>query len=64
MINTVRDLALDHNRLSSMSTSYVENFVIAIARMEIDDEEVWASLAAYLEERCETCSKRNLWTQL
>ena len=64
MINTVRDLALDHSRLSTMQTSYVTSFVNAIARMEIDDEEVWASLAAYLVERCETFSERDLSTQL
>ena len=63
-MTTVRDLALDHARLSGLKTTYVTSFVNAVARMGIDDEEVWASLAAYLIERCETFSERDLSTQV
>ena len=47
-----------------MKTTYVTSFVNAVARMGIDDEEVWSSLAAYLIERCETFSERDLSTQV
>lgn len=60
----VRELGLDHTRLSSLKQSYVTSFVNAVARMGIDDEEVWASLAAYLAERCETFSERDLSTHV
>lgn len=32
--------------------------------MGIDDEEIWASLAAYLIERCETFNERDLSTHV
>jgi hypothetical protein len=64
VIGTVRDIALDHTRLSALKTSYVTSFVNAVARMGIDDEEVWASLAAYLIERCETFDERDLSTHV
>ena len=63
-MTTVKDLALDHTRLSTMKTTYVTSFVNAVARMGIDDEEVWASLAAYLIERCHTFTERDLSTQV
>ena len=40
------------------------SFVNALARMGIEDEEVWASLAAYLIERCETFTERDLSTHV
>ena len=55
---------MDHTRLSSMKTSYITSFVNAVARMGIDDEEVWASLASYLIERCETFNERDLSTHV
>ena len=63
-MNAVRDLAMDHSRLSSLKQSYVTSFVNAVARMGIDDEEIWASLATYLVERCETFSERDLSTHV
>ena len=64
IINVVRDFALDHARLNSLRQSYVTSFVNVVSRMNIDDEEVWASLAAYLVERCETFSERDLATHV
>ena len=32
--------------------------------MGVDDEEVWASLAAYMIERCETFTERDLSTHV
>jgi hypothetical protein len=64
VMGTVKELALDHAKLSTLKTSYVTSFVNAVARMGIDDEEVWASLAAFLIERCETFNERELSTQV
>jgi len=63
-MSIVKSLAMDHTRLSSMKTSYITSFVNAVARMGIDDEEVWASLASYLIERCETFNERDLSTHV
>ena len=60
----MRMLALDHTRIAQLKSSYVTSFVNAVARMGIDDEEVWASLAAYLVERSETFSERDLSTHV
>ena len=64
VMGTVMDLALDHAKLSTLKTSYITSFVNAVARMGIDDEQVWASLAAFLIERCETFNERDLSTQV
>ena len=63
-MNTVREMALDHTRLSTLKTTYVTSFVNAVARMGIDDEEVWASLASYLIERREYFTDRDLSTHV
>ena len=64
VMSVIKLLSLDHARLSSMKTSYVTSLVNAVARMGIDDEEVWASLASYLIERCETFNERDLSTHV
>ena len=63
-MNVVKDLALDHPRLAQMKSSYVTSFVNAVARMGIEDQEVWSSLGAFLIERCETFSERDLSTHV
>ncbi len=63
-MSTIKELALDHAKLSTLKTTYVTSFVNAVARMGVDDEEVWSSLAAYLVERCETFSERDLSTHV
>lgn len=64
VMSIVKELALDHTRLASLKTTYVTSFVNAVARMGIEDEEIWASLGAYLIERCETFSERDLSTHV
>ena len=63
-MNTVREMALDHAKLNTLRTTYVTSFVNAVARMGIDDEEVWASLASYLIERREYFTERDLSTHV
>lgn len=63
-MQTVRDIALNPTRLSEVKPSYVTSFVNAVARMNIDDEEVWAGLAAYMSEHVETFDERDLSTHV
>lgn len=64
-MDAVRYLTLDHKILARMSRqSYVTSLVHAISRMRIDDEQVWASLGAYLAERADVFSERDLSTQV
>ena len=64
VMNIVRDISTDYARLSSIKTGYVTSFVNAVARMGIEDEIVWASLAIYLVEHCDSFSERDLSTQV
>jgi len=49
VMQTVRYLTLNHHILARLSRqSYVTSLVHAISRMRIDDEQVWASIGAYL----------------
>ena len=61
-MTVVRDIALDSSRLGTLKSTYVTSLVNVIARMGIDDEEIWAGLASYLVEHCESFSERDLST--
>lgn len=49
IMKVVLDLTLDHRLLASLEKlSYVSSLVHCVARMKIDDEQVWASLASFV----------------
>ena len=61
----IKSLAFDHSKLASLEKqSYVSSLVHAMSRMKIDDEQVWASLAAYLVQRVDIFDHRDLSTQI
>ena len=63
MLNAVRALASDYERLDSLSESYVTTFVIAARRLNITDEETWHLIADYLLHRFVRNERRLLWNQ-
>ena len=54
IMNIVRELAMDHQRLQSLKKAYLTSFINIVARMKIDDSDVWSSLTAYLEQLSDT----------
>ena len=63
-MQVVKDIALSPGRLNSMKATYLTSFVATVAKMKIDDEEIWGALAAYLVEHCEQFDERDLSTQV
>lgn len=49
IMEAVRSLTLDHKVLASFDRlSYVSSLIHCVARMKIDDEQIWASLASFI----------------
>lgn len=61
VMDAIRSIALDHSVMASIKKqSYVTSFIHAVGRMQIDDEEIWGSLAAYMVQKCEYFTARDL----
>ena len=49
IVEAIKSIALDHSVLANMeSQTYVASFIHAVAKMKIDDQTVWTSLASYV----------------
>jgi hypothetical protein len=58
---SVKQLALDHKTLAGLEKlSYASSFIHCVARMKIDDEQVWASLASFVVMNHEQFNAREL----
>jgi len=61
IMSVINDLALDHRTLAQLDKlSYVSSLVHCIARMKIDFEEIWGSLASFVVFHHDKFTQREL----